>query len=274
MVNTDYSNYDLEFDGGLLRSNAITNVLTGVTTELTLIDKQVYTHLSQNFIKAEKEDLAYTESNLSIGLSNNICEASVKRSIKKLKLMGLVNPYGGKDYRIFDVKPLNTDFILEHKAYDEYIRNCPKDSNGNLYRTGKMLGYYPEKADWADICYLLLFTDLTTGEVFIKVGRSFVYCYKGRLKEFRKHYNVEELAVNEGIHKDIFFMEQQFHEDLDKYHYIPKLPFGGSVLECFDVEALKLLNVEKAWMPDGYTETLNYNLKEEVIEYIKSVTKT
>jgi hypothetical protein len=31
--------------------------------------------------------------------------------------------------------------------------------------------------------------------------------------------------------------------------------------------------VEKAWMPDGYTETLSYDLKDEVIAYIKSVTK-
>jgi len=31
--------------------------------------------------------------------------------------------------------------------------------------------------------------------------------------------------------------------------------------------------VEKAWMPDGYTETLSYELKDEVIDYIKSVTK-
>lgn len=93
-----------------------------------------------------------------------------------------------------------------------------------------------------DTCYLLLFECVITGEIFIKIGRTFDRCYKDRLTCFRKHYKVTELAANKEVHENAVKMERDYHNYLSEYHYTPKIPFGGSVLECFTIEALDLLD--------------------------------
>ena len=93
-----------------------------------------------------------------------------------------------------------------------------------------------------DTLYLLKFECYKTKETFIKVGRSFDRRYEGRLVDFRKHYKVTELAINHDTHENAVPLEKDYHEYLSKYHYTPKIPFGGSVLECFTIEALDLLD--------------------------------
>lgn len=113
-------------------------------------------------------------------------------------------------------------------------RTCALTKNFNLIK-----GMEEE----ADICYLLEFKDSINGERFIKIGRSFARCYRERLNYFKGFYDVTELAANENSHANIVKEEANFHNYLSKYHYIPKVSFGGSVNECFTLEALDLLEV-------------------------------
>ena len=98
------------------------------------------------------------------------------------------------------------------------------------------------KESETDICYLLRFECLNTGEVFVKIGRAFPHRYKSRVKELSKYYKVTELATIHDTHENIVALEADYHNYLSKYHYTPKIPFGGSVLECFTIEALDLLD--------------------------------
>ena len=104
-------------------------------------------------------------------------------------------------------------------------------------------GYYSARSGEMDTCYLLHFTNPSTGEKFIKIGRSFVNNYKGRLQYFRKYYNVVEISTNTDIHDVIHKMEKQFHIELNKFLYKPSIFFKGSIEECFTMEVLTELNI-------------------------------
>lgn len=103
-------------------------------------------------------------------------------------------------------------------------------------------GLIKGKEQEPDTLYLLEFEDLLTGECFIKVGRTFDRLYKKRLNYFKGFYNVTDLATNHDTHENIVPIEKDYHNFLSEYHYTPKIPFGGSVLECFTIEALDLLD--------------------------------
>jgi len=97
-------------------------------------------------------------------------------------------------------------------------------------------GYYPDRVNEADNLYLLSFKSET--EAFLKVGRSFDV--KERMREFLKHYEVEVITTYQNCHQKIFDTEQDIHSYLKSlnHHYTPKVEFGGSVKECFKLEAL------------------------------------
>ena len=97
-------------------------------------------------------------------------------------------------------------------------------------------GYYPDRVNEVDNLYLLSFKSET--EAFLKVGRSFDV--KERMREFLKYYEVEVITTYQNCHQKIFDTEQDIHSYLKSlnYHYTPKVEFGGSVKECFKLEAL------------------------------------
>lgn len=95
-------------------------------------------------------------------------------------------------------------------------------------------GYYPDRVNEADNLYLLLFK--SKYETFIKVGRSFDVA--NRIKDFLKYYDVEVLTTYQSNHQTIYDTEQDIHSYLSQYHYTPSINFGGSVKECFKIEAL------------------------------------
>lgn len=103
-------------------------------------------------------------------------------------------------------------------------------------------GLYKHKVDYEDNLYLLRFYN--DKEEFIKIGRTFEL--EVRYGQFRKHYNVEELNLNQGLHKEIREMEIYFHDSLRALGlaYKPVIPFGGSVRECFTMEALNHINLQ------------------------------
>lgn len=106
---------------------------------------------------------------------------------------------------------------------------CPACGRG-LY------GYYFTRKDDLDNLYLLLFENLKTDEVFVKIGRSFNL--KDRIKCFPDTYKVSVVDTFSERHKNILPFERYLHAEFKPYHYTPSIPFGGSVKECFKVAVL------------------------------------
>lgn len=109
-------------------------------------------------------------------------------------------------------------------------RGCPTCAS-----TNHPAGLYTKRLEDLDVLYLLRFTN-SSGEVFIKVGRTFYL--KERITEFMKFYDIEVLSVHTDSHKIIRPLEKELHNKLYSKHYTPNIPFGGSVQECFTEEAL------------------------------------
>lgn len=111
------------------------------------------------------------------------------------------------------------------------------------------LGFYPERSDWEDHLYLLVFSN--KDERFCKVGRAF--SMKNRLREYPKHYTVSVLKAVVADHKEIYETEQQLIKTMRKagHHYKPEIKFGGSVRECFTTaildhpEIISIFNLEE-----------------------------
>ncbi len=104
-------------------------------------------------------------------------------------------------------------------------------------------GFYIGKGEVEDYLYLLKFTH--EKESFIKVGRSFNIA--NRVRDFPSYYNVEVLGYVKDTHKGIYELEHKTHCILRKnnLHYTPNFKFGGSVKECFLLEALTLPEIDK-----------------------------
>ena len=66
-----------------------------------------------------------------------------------------------------------------------------------------------------------------------------------------KFYDVEVLGIHTDDHKVIMPLEKDLHNKLYSYHYTPKIPFGGSVQECFTEESLLNDNIVKVFRLKG-----------------------
>lgn len=99
-----------------------------------------------------------------------------------------------------------------------------------------LYGYYKHRENELDVLYLLEFKD--GEEVFIKIGRAFDL--EDRLTYYPTNvYNIRVLSVLEGLaHKHIFRLEGELHFLVNEHHYTPLISFGGSVNECFTLDAL------------------------------------
>ena len=95
-------------------------------------------------------------------------------------------------------------------------------------------GVYEGKEDNDDFLYVIKLYN--KDESFIKIGRSF--SPKTRINVIRKFYDIEILKLISGKHLKIRDLESGLHTELKNYHYTPKIPFKGSVFECFDILAL------------------------------------
>lgn len=110
-------------------------------------------------------------------------------------------------------------------------RGCPQCAIDN-----SSFGLYEKRVDEEDNLYLIIFTSFDKKENFIKVGRTFDM--QQRTSDYLKYYNIEVLDTIQDKHSEIRSLEKHIHKVLDKFHYTPLTPFGGSVLECFTMEAL------------------------------------
>lgn len=93
-----------------------------------------------------------------------------------------------------------------------------------------------------DLDYLYIIRMYNENESFIKIGRSF--SPPRRFQVLRKKYEIEELYLESGMHKDIWLKESMLHEKYTVYHYTPLIPFKGGVFECFSMEVLTHISKE------------------------------
>lgn len=99
-------------------------------------------------------------------------------------------------------------------------------------------GWYPERAEEQDFLYVLKFN---YGE-YIKVGRSFdVDNRMGELKRESNCVDIEKCRVYTALHKEIYPLEQELHEELRErgFEYIPDNWYS---METFDSDCLFILN--------------------------------
>lgn len=100
---------------------------------------------------------------------------------------------------------------------------------------GVCYGYYPERTQEPDILYILNFDNQ-----YIKIGRSFRL--EERVKELKKTSNVDNIEILEivnGIHQDIYDLEQFLHSELRDRGFEYDTDWGST--ECFDSDSLKLV---------------------------------
>jgi hypothetical protein len=101
-------------------------------------------------------------------------------------------------------------------------------------------GKYLHRLEDRDTLYLLSLS--LEDERFIKIGRSFNLSSRIHTLNSTSPYFIEILDTYSGSHADIFEKEQSWHFKLRHFHYKPKYNFGGSVLECFSVKSLEVVN--------------------------------
>lgn len=99
-------------------------------------------------------------------------------------------------------------------------------------------GLYKHKLEYEDNLYFILFS--SEDETFVKVGRAFD-C-RVRMRAFNNiGYTTKLLGTVQGLHKDIFKKEKDYHAQFSFNSYLPKIPFGGSLTECFTTDIIPLL---------------------------------
>lgn len=105
-------------------------------------------------------------------------------------------------------------------------------------------GFYPERADDPDNLYLLSFkgkSHIKDPENFIKIGRSFNL--KERITKLKKAgYEIIVLAIAKMNHREVYEIEQQYHEDFEDFNFNPNTSFAGDS-ECFTFEILEYLSL-------------------------------
>ena len=95
-------------------------------------------------------------------------------------------------------------------------------------------GFYENRENDIDFLYIIELSNNT--ERFIKIGRSFNL--QERLAVIGRKYSTSVVAIRQGIHSEIFCLEQHLHASLRNYHYVPNIPFKGGINECFSVDCL------------------------------------
>lgn len=120
-----------------------------------------------------------------------------------------------------------TNFVRGRRCSDPVCRYR------NLAETNRF-GFYDNRKNDIDFLYIIELSNNT--ERFIKIGRSFNL--QERLTEIGRKYNVSVVAIHQGIHSEIFSLEQHLHASLRYYHYVPTIPFKGGINECFSVDCL------------------------------------
>lgn len=132
-------------------------------------------------------------------------------------------------------------------SYDQYVQNgeCSGvfESFTGTLKSGSLpcrcsygtLGYYENRKDSKDFLYVLEFHN--DDERFLKIGRSFYPEY--RIKALSKNYQISVLKFLEDSHENVYTLEQKLHKLFRNFRYKPLIPFGGSVLECFEYQILE-----------------------------------
>lgn len=95
-------------------------------------------------------------------------------------------------------------------------------------------GYYPNRAQEADSLYILTFNNH-----YIKIGRSFDI--ERRIPELKKESeisNITTLYTVNGVHQEIYNLEQFLHNELRDRGFEYKTDWGS--IECFNLDSLKL----------------------------------
>lgn len=119
---------------------------------------------------------------------------------------------------------------------DTRCRSCFYESND--------FGYFPERAEENDNLYLLKFIGIGLYgllEIFYKIGRTFNI--NKRISYFPKYFDIELIASVQMPHKEVYDTEQEYHRIAREHHYLPKIKFGGSKLECFNPSVLDIINI-------------------------------
>ena len=104
-------------------------------------------------------------------------------------------------------------------------------TGGNYYSKSRFIETCVRNNDGNGVLYLIRCEG--NSEWFYKVGRtsSSADCRFSRTKYMPYQYRI--LWEIEGNASVIFDWEVQFKRKLGNYHYLPKIPFSGSVKECF-----------------------------------------
>tara|TARA_R110002012_G_scaffold49804_2_gene128740 strand:+ start:7044 stop:8231 length:1188 start_codon:yes stop_codon:yes gene_type:complete len=118
--------------------------------------------------------------------------------------------------------------------YNSYVND--NDRCRTCYsKHDRSLGFYKQRA--LDIDHLYVINMTHKEDSFLKIGRTFEI--ERRYQQYRRvGYTVEELIRFEGLHKNVYPIEQTTHQLVDDHHINPELYFKGCKNECFSLEAL------------------------------------
>lgn len=99
-------------------------------------------------------------------------------------------------------------------------------------------GFNTKRADETDYLYVIELSN--EDETFVKIGRSFNVA--NRMKDYKRHYDVNLIFFVPSTHRLVWYAEQELHSIFNYFHYTPIIKFGGSVYECFDPVILNVLD--------------------------------
>jgi len=123
--------------------------------------------------------------------------------------VGFVNGYTNSNSKFTYVCPLHGEHSV---AYIKLIsgQRCPHCQKEKRKRQNGFHGFYVNRENDNDFLYIMNFDNK-----FIKVGRSFDVNHRvTQLKSDSGIGNVKILKIINGIHKDIFNLEQNLHDEL------------------------------------------------------------
>lgn len=168
------------------------------------------------------------------------CSSSPKYTIaqKEFKAKSIIESEGGQFLSLAPDR-VTLSYICKRghhckTHHNSYVND--KDRCRTCYsKYNRSLGYYKQRALDVDCLYVITMT--YNEESFLKIGRTFDI--EKRYQQYRRvGYTVEEVVRFEGIHKNVYPVEQTTHKLVDNYHITPDVYFKGCKNECFSLEAL------------------------------------
>lgn len=169
----------------------------------------------------------------------------IKRAIRKIKdelnsddMCTLISSEGvshSKDLFLFNCK-VHGQFL---KTYGNFVRGqrCPSCSIYEGYGKTFYIDFCKRHYNGLSNSYLIKLYNET--EYFYKVGITVHDNLNNRFPSCDMPYNYEVVDIVKAQASDVVDFETMIHRQNQDYHYTPKIPFGGSVRECFTREGLE-----------------------------------